>query len=169
MTLLAAPVPKTLGLGLSLLALASSACFLSPIPDTRTAADFARDVAPRCSGVADLNLAIESVKPEYFYITTGTIYRQPRLRGSQLHVRPSPGLSKEIIQRSLECHEAMVTLGKAPGLPDDPYVLPDVWLDINADSEGDGFVVRVQADQFDDAREVLARAKRALAASQNQK
>jgi hypothetical protein len=157
-------VTKSIRLILGLAAVASGGCFLSPIPDTRTPADFARDVEPKCKDVSDLSLVIDSVKPEYFYITTGTIYRQPRLHGAQIHYRPAPGLTKEILQRSLECHEAIVTLGRAQPLPDDPYFLPDAWLDINADSEGDGFVVRIVVDSFDYAKEVLARARRTAAA-----
>ncbi len=129
----------------------------------RTAADFAREIEPRCRGVADPNLVIDSVKPQYVYVTTGTIYRQPHLSGAQIHLRPGPGLTKEILQRSLECHEASVTLGRTPPVAEDPYVLPDVWLDITADSEGDGFVVRVVADKFKDAQAVLARARHAAA------
>jgi hypothetical protein len=45
-------------------------------------------------------------------------------------------------------------------LVNDPYVLPDRWVDIDVDSEGDGFVAQVQSDKFDDAREVLERARR---------
>jgi hypothetical protein len=142
-------------------------CFLNPLPDMRSPADFARGVEPRCQGVADAKYVIDYVKPEYTYVTTGTIYRQPRLTGAQIHLRPEPGMTKEIIQRTLECHEAMVTLGKAPQTAEDPYFLPDVWLDINADSEGDGFVVKVVADKFEDAKDVLARAKQSAAAAKS--
>jgi hypothetical protein len=162
-------VTKSLGLFLFMAGFASSGCFLSPIPDTRQANDFARDLEPKCRGVVDPNLSIEFVKPEYVYVTTGTIYRQPRLVGAQIHLQPAPGLSKEMIQRSLECHEASVTLGKSAPAEDDPYFLPGVWLNINADSEGDGFVVRVVTDKFDDAKSVLARAKHAAAAASKSK
>lgn len=162
-------VTKSLGLFLFMAGFVSSGCFLSPIPDTRQANDFARDVEPKCRGVVDPNLIIEFVKPEYVYVTTGGQYRQPRLIGAQIHLQPGPGLTKETIQRSLECHEASVTLGKTPPVEDDPYFLPGVWLEINADSEGDGFVVRVVVDKFDDAKSVLERAKHAAAAAAKSK
>jgi hypothetical protein len=75
-------------------------------------------------------------------------------------MRPAPGLSRESLQRALECHEAKVLLGTEKELPDDPYTLPDTWLDIDADSEGDGFSVAVRTDHFPTAQLVLARARR---------
>jgi hypothetical protein len=68
-------------------------------------------------------------------------------------------LSKEGLARELECHEARVTLGRAPPFVEDPYSLPDHWLSIDVDSEGDGFAVNVRADDFRDAGRVLERAR----------
>ena len=140
-------------------------CFLSPIPDMRTAADHAREIEPRCRGIVDASLVIDSVAPAYSYISGGPVGRDAHMRGAEIHLRPGPGLTKEGIQRALECHEALATLGRLQAIPDDPYFLPDVWLEINADSEGDGFVVRVLVDALDDARNVLARARRTAAAN----
>ena len=50
-------------------------------------------------------------------------------------------------------------IAKAPPFANDPYVLPDHWLTIEIDSEGDAFAVRILADTFEDAKRVLARAK----------
>jgi hypothetical protein len=70
-------------------------------------------------------------------------------------------VSRESLQRSLECHEARGLLGQLGAVgDDDPYVLPDVWLDISAESEGDGFVVLVRTDDLAAARRVLERARR---------
>jgi hypothetical protein len=53
-----------------------------------------------------------------------------------------------------------VVLGAALARDEDPYVLPGVWLDIDAESEGDGFVVTVQTDALPIAEGVLERARR---------
>jgi hypothetical protein len=149
--------------GFACVALASSACFLSPLPDMRTAADHAREVQPHCNGVADLDVVIDSVEPAYSYVPAGPNTHDAHLRGAQIRLKPGPGLTKESIQLALECHEAAVTLGRRPPPPDDPYFLPDTWLEINVDSRGDGFIVRVLTDAIDDARSVLARARRRAA------
>jgi hypothetical protein len=138
----------------------------SPLPDMRTAADHAHEVEARCK--ADPNRpidetlppsAIDSVGPAYSYVHSGPMDPEARLRGSSIHVRPLPGMGKESLGRMLECHQVAVTLSGRPPAGDDPYVLPDQWLDIDVDSDRDGFVVLVRTDQFDTARQVLARAK----------
>ncbi len=144
--------------------------FLSP--DMRTPADHAREVEPKCQGFGDetaapllARSAIDSVEPAYSHVQSGPVSQEARLRGARLHVRPLPGLSREAMDRSLECHEARVMLGRVAAGPDDPYVLEGNWLDIDVDSEGDGFVVSVLGGDADTARRVLERAKRFAAAT----
>jgi hypothetical protein len=103
---------------------------------------------------------IDSVEPAYSHVIGGPGDREARLRGARIHVRPLPGVSRESLQRDLECHQMHVTLGASVPVANDPYVLPDRWVDIDVDSEGDGFVAHVRIDRFDDAKEVLARARR---------
>jgi hypothetical protein len=141
------------------------------VPDARTPADRAREVAPRCREFTDeaaatllSPAAIDSVAPAYSYVQSGPGDRQARLRGARIQLKPIGALSRESIARSLECHESRSLLGSAPPRADDPYTLPGQWLDIDVDSEKDGFVVRVQTDDSPSAREVLARAKRFAAA-----
>jgi hypothetical protein len=137
------------------------------VPDTRTAADRAREVAPRCQGFTDASAVtllspagIDSVEPAYSYVQSGPGDRQARLRGARIHLKPIAALSRESIARNLECHESRFLLGSTEPLVDDPYGVASQWLDIDVDSEKDGFVVRVQTDDSPTAREVLARAKR---------
>jgi hypothetical protein len=139
--------------------------FLSP--DMRTPADRAREIEPKCQGFGDetaapllARSAIDSVEPAYSHVQSGPVSQEARLRGARIHVRPLPGLSREAMDRSLECHEARVMLGRVPPGADDPYVLEGSWLDIDVDSEGDGFVVSVLADNMDAARRVVERAQR---------
>jgi hypothetical protein len=145
-----------------------AACKYNPlIGDTRTPADFAHEVVPRCQGSSEQDVApllspdsVDSVEPAMSYVQSGSGGdREARLRGARILLRPAPGMSRETLTRSLECHESRVVLGAvAPGA-DDPYSLPDRWLDIDVDSERDGFVVLVRIDEFQDARRVLDRAK----------
>lgn len=137
------------------------------VPDTRTPTDRARGIVDRCAGFSEESVAsllspsaFDSVQPAYSYVKSGANDREPRLRGARIQVKPLPGFSREAMARSLECHEARVTLGQAAAPAEDPYVLPGDWLDIDVDSTGDGFVVVIQADEMDAARHVLERARR---------
>ena len=144
------------------------------IPDMRTAADHARAIEPRCRGFGEQDVApllsasaLDSVEPAYSYVKSGPNDREARLRGASIHVKPLPGLSREALARGLECHEARVALGRIPAPAEDPYVLDGHWLDIDVDSEADGFVVRVRTDESDAARRVLERARSFLHAQTN--
>ena len=141
------------------------------VPDTRTPADRAREMAPRCEGFTEEGAApllspavVDTVEPAYSYVQSGPGDRQARLRGARIHVRPIAALSRESIARSLECHESRFLLATTPPVADDPYSLPGQWLDIDVDSERDGFIVQVATDDLPAAREVLERAKRFAAA-----
>jgi hypothetical protein len=139
----------------------------SPLPDMRTALDHAREIEPRCKGLPGPPLletlpptAIDSVEPAYSYVQSGPVSPEARLRGARIRVRPLPGLSREALTRSLECHEVEVTLGGAPPDQDDPFVSAGLWLDVDVDSERDGFSVFIRTDEFTDAQQVVERARR---------
>ncbi len=132
----------------------------------RTALDRARAIETKCTSVSDDKLAglaspssVESVEPSYAFVPSTASDHEARLRGALLHVRPIAGFSREALARGLECHEANVALGRTPPFADDPYTLPDRWLSIDVDSDGDGFAVHVRADDFRDAGRVLERAR----------
>jgi hypothetical protein len=161
-------ISRTMRLSLLALAAAFVGCGGIPflVPDTRTAADHAREIEPKCQGFGEETSApllspgvVDSVEPAYSYVKSGPDDHEARLRGARIHVKPLPGFSREAMARSLECHESRVTLGRVAARTDDPYVLTDQWLDIDVDSEGDGFVVMVRADSIDVARRVLERAQ----------
>jgi hypothetical protein len=148
-------------------ALLGGCAIFSPVPDMRTPSDRARELAAKCSVTRDsedvhalTRSLIESVEPAYSYVSSGPVDRQARLRGARIHLRPTANLSRESLQRSLECHEAHALLGSTGVLADDPYVLPSAWLEISAESEGDGFVILVRTENLDNAKLVLERARR---------
>jgi hypothetical protein len=148
-----------------------ASCAYNPLlPDLRTAQGRAREIEPLCTRESESGAAppiasslVEGVEPAYNYVQSGND-RAVRLRGARLRLRPEADTSVEKLQRKLECHEARVT-ENGVAANDDPFVLAGTWLDIKADSTGDGFVVAVLVDDHDKALEVLDRARR-FAASQ---
>jgi hypothetical protein len=139
--------------------------------DTRTPAERAEDVGS-CVGFSEGDIravitpsVVEKVEPAYAYVAAPAMAREARLRGARLYLRPLPGLTRETLQHSLDCHQAHVALGKAPRRDDDPYSLPNLWVDIDADSSHGLFTVAVQATDFDDAKDILQRARRFAALS----
>jgi hypothetical protein len=142
-------------------------CAYNPLfPDPRTASSRAHDLDERCARSSEAGDApalsaavIEDVAPSYASVQSGND-RVVRMRGARLRFLPQAAFSAESIRRSLECHQARVVTGRAPALPNDPYTLPDTWLDLDVTSAGDGFVVAITTDDFAKAREVLERARR---------
>jgi hypothetical protein len=141
------------------------------VPDTRTPADRAGELTARCQAFTEeaatpllAPAAIDSVEPGYSHVQSGPSFYQARLRGARIHLRPIASMSRESIARSLECHESRVVLGTTVAAADDPFALAGQWLDIDVDSDKDGFVVQVGSDDLPTARDVLERAKRFAAA-----
>jgi hypothetical protein len=141
------------------------------VPDTRTPADRAGDLTRRCGAFTEeaaapllAPSAIDSVEPAYAHVQSGPSFYQARLRGARIHLRPIATMSRESIARSLECHESRVVLGAAQPAADDPYAVAGTWLDIDVDSDKDGFVVQVGSDDLPTARDALERARRFAAA-----
>lgn len=97
------------------------------------------------------------MEPALSYRITGNDHVM-LLRGALIHVRPAPGATQETIQLALECHEARVVLGESAP-PNDPYVLPGKWADIDVSSDGSMFEVIVSAESFDDRKALLDRAR----------
>jgi hypothetical protein len=135
-------------------------------PDAKTSADRAHEVEPQCTGVTDDTLAritapasISAVEPAYSYALGGPNGREARLRGARIHLQPALSGTKGGLTRTLQCHQARVLLGKSQSPANDPYALPDQWLDIDVNAGDDGFVVEVAAAETDDARLVLDRAR----------
>jgi hypothetical protein len=144
----------------------TAACAYNPLfPDPRGAEQRAHELDDRCARTSEATDApalspavVEGVEPAYGAVQSGND-RAFRLRGARLRIAPRPEFSTESLRRSLECHEARVTLGGAAPLADDPFVLAGSWIDIDVSSTGDGFVVAVVVDDIPKARVVLARAR----------
>lgn len=136
------------------------------VPESRSPADQARALEPKCAPPSPAITAdsIERVEPAYAHVLGGPNGREARLRGARLHLRPIAGATAESLTRALECHQAAVVLGKATAPESDPFVLPGRWLTIDVRSAGDGFVASLETDDRDDAEAILARAVRVSSA-----
>jgi hypothetical protein len=134
------------------------------LPDNRTTVDRAHELDDICAEDAGPLPAdalspsvIESVQAAYMHVNQGA-GGDLRLRGVNLHMRPTVNMPVGVLQRALECHEAAVTLGNAAELPEDPYVLPGFWLEIDVSATNQGLMAAVLTDSPDDARRVVERA-----------
>jgi sterol desaturase/sphingolipid hydroxylase (fatty acid hydroxylase superfamily) len=156
------------------LALATFVCACGPVgsylaPAKKPPREHARDVDDKCGGIMEDDVAplmrrrgLESVETS----TTSSLGPNGRVetpRGARIHVRPSAGLTRERIARGLECHEARVIIGRWTAQENEPWVLPQKWVDFEVAAEGDGFVVDVITDDPEDAKTVLARAQAFMA------
>jgi hypothetical protein len=82
--------------------------------------------------------------------------------GAKLLVRPPAGVRPDELARILQCHRARVVLGEesAAQFPDDPYWLPDAWVDIDVNSENGNYAVLLSSDKVRYNLELVTRAKR---------
>lgn len=132
-----------------LLCCLSAAC-AAPVPPTATAAKVEQT---QCSGVAQDDTAllqgttVVRAEPIYTRVENKT-GSEEHVSGVKLVVRPTEGVSSERLARTLRCHSARALLGQVDRsqLPDDPYWLPDEWLDIKVTPENGNYAVSLQAD-----------------------
>jgi hypothetical protein len=99
-------------------------------------------------------------EPIYSHVISGRNNAEDRVSGAKLLVRPPEGVSAERMTRVLQCHSARVLLGQIDRaqFPDDPYVLPDAWVDIDVKPEAGNFAVTLQSDSISRNLQVLSQA-----------
>jgi hypothetical protein len=80
--------------------------------------------------------------------------------GTKLFVRAPDGVSADEMTRILQCHVAKALLGQVDpaSLANDPYYLPNTWVDVDARPEQGFMVVRLIADRVWQNLAVLHRA-----------
>ncbi|HEY8087618.1 MAG TPA: hypothetical protein VIF09_07235 [Polyangiaceae bacterium] len=129
-------------------------------PEPRTLA--ARQAA-RCgdeSSVAQERVAspsnVEQVEPLYAIVDSTPNGQESRLLGAKLHLRPLRGETAESMTHALYCHETAEVLRGEGACP---YSVPDGWVDISVKSEGDGYVVKLEGQDFRQAKRILERAQ----------
>jgi hypothetical protein len=102
------------------------------------------------------------VEPIYSHVRTSNNNSEERVNGAKLLVRPPQGVSAEQMTRALQCHNARILLGKvqAEAVANDPYWLPDTWVNIQVRPDNGNFAVFVSADSLEDNLQVFKRANR---------
>ncbi len=121
---------------------------------------------PFCAGdtlASDLRVVgpqnVERVDPLYSRVHTHPDLLAARLVGAELHLRPIDGVSDASLARALTCHAAHETLAaQTADPPNDPYWMPDSWVDIAVHSDAMGYVVDLTTDDFPRAHSILSRA-----------
>jgi hypothetical protein len=101
---------------------------------------------------------VESVAPYYRYVQNGGS-NASILHGAEIHIRPLPGMTPELVAHVLLCRSARLVLGRVQGAENEPYWLPDGWVKIDARSEEGSFVATLDGEDLPEAKEILARAQ----------
>jgi hypothetical protein len=68
-------------------------------------------------------------------------------------------MTSEWLERQIECHAVKTILGQEQARADDPFFLPDGWVDSSVRSEAGSFLVTLRPKNPARAREVLGRAE----------
>jgi hypothetical protein len=139
----------------------AAGCASAPPPATRAAR--VEQVQCDSSGTAQEALVrstkVLSVQPLYSHIISGKTAEQ-RVDGATLLVRPPQGVDAEQMTRILQCHSARVLLGQVnrDAVRNDPYWLPDSWVNIQVKPESGNFAVTLSTDTVHDGLQVLGHA-----------
>jgi hypothetical protein len=118
----------------------------------------------RCGGSEPGSLPVdphqaERAEPVFSHVHSGRNDSEARLRGAELRVHVQPGMTSEWLERQIACHEVKAALGEAQARADDPFLLPDGWVDSSVRSEAGSFLVTLRPKNPDRAKEVLGRAE----------
>jgi hypothetical protein len=102
------------------------------------------------------------VEPIYSHVLSSRDDGEERVVGAKLLIRPPPGVGAEEMTRILQCHSARVLLGQLnpDAVQNDPYRLPDSWVDIQVKPEDGNLAVTVSADSVHGNLQVYSRASR---------
>jgi hypothetical protein len=134
------------------------------VPPTTKAARVERLQCEGTNAQNDLRLlqstTVLKAEPLYSHVVTGKNDSEERVTGAKLLIRPPDDVSAEHLTRILQCHSAKVLLGQvdASQFADDPYVLPDSWVDIDVKPQSGNFLVTLRTDNIPDGLSVLHRA-----------
>ncbi len=143
-------------------AAAVSACASSPPPTARAAGVERMQCDASSAAQDDLvrSTRVLSVEPVYSHVITSNNNSEERVNGAKMVVRPPTGVSSEQMTRILQCHSARVLLGQVNSntVPNDPYWLPDTWVNIEVKPENGNFAITVSADSVRENLQVYGRA-----------
>jgi hypothetical protein len=144
-------------------ALLLSACAANMRPTSRATQLEQAECSTTVAGQDDLRLLqtakVLKAEPIYSMMHTAT-GDEDRVSGARLVITPPEGVSAERLTQMLRCHSAEVLLGQVDRskFPDDPYWLPNAWLDIDVKPEGANFAVALSSNTVARNLQVLRRA-----------
>lgn len=139
------------------------ACAVGVPPQTKAARVERSQCADGPSAADDVRLlqstTVLKAEPIYSRIHTNG-NEEDRVSGARLLIRAPEGVSADRMAQLLQCHSARLLLGQIDRtqLVDDPYWLPDAWLDIDVAPEAGRFAVTLRADSVAKNLQVLNRA-----------
>jgi hypothetical protein len=101
-----------------------------------------------------------SSEPIYSNVPTAYDDIERRANGAKLVIRPPDGVSAERMTRILQCDSARQLLGRTDRaeLANDPYWLPDAWVDIRVTPEDGNYAVTLEGDSIAKSLQIYARA-----------
>ena len=148
----------------STIALITFGCVKASVPPATQAAQVEQH---QCSGAVAQNdeqvlkgTTVTSVTPLYGHVHTSYNDYEARVNGAIVNVQPPAGVTPDQMARVLQCHSARALLGQidASQAANDPYWLPNSWVDIDVKPVVGGYAVTITADNVHNGLEVLARA-----------
>jgi len=149
---------------LALLALATTSACVAFVPATHDPRALAAAEAKRtCPGARDdvASIApVDAVEPLYVRRPSKSGH-DTHLLGARLRLRPVAGVTPELLERALRCHQARAALGEIAHAEDDPWVVRGVWVKIEVEGHGAELIASVASDRGEEARAILAHATRA--------
>lgn len=101
----------------------------------------------------------EGAAPLLTYVHSGRSDGEARLRGAELRVRVQPGMTSEQLEHQISCHAAATVRGEEQSRADDPFSLPDGWVESSVRSDAGSFLVTLRPTNPERAKEVLDRAE----------
>ena len=141
---------------------ALSACGSAPAPAAKAAGVERLQCDSASASQDDLvrSTRVLAVQPLYSHVITSNNNSEERVAGAKLLVRPPSGVTADEFTRVLQCHSARVLLGQVNSatVPNDPYWLPDTWVNINVKPEDGNFAITISADSVHDNLQVFGRA-----------
>jgi hypothetical protein len=141
---------------------AASACASTPPPTTKAAGveRMQCDASVTAQDGLVRSTRVLAVEPLYSHVMTSRNNSEERVDGAKLLVRPPKGVSAEELTRILQCHSARILLGQVnrDTVPNDPYWLPDSWVNIDVKPENGNFAITISANSVDENLEVFGRA-----------
>jgi hypothetical protein len=143
----------------------TTACESQPSPVVRAAGEqrTACDGSTRPEREDELlqGTTILKIEPVMGHIFDAMHAVEQQVIGAKLLVRPPAALTADQMMRILQCHRSRVLLGEenAAAVANDPYLLPDAWVDIDVRSEDGNFAIVLSSDTVRLNLELLGRAK----------